>query len=90
LRDFGPRKEAAGLEGLRELETRGRAAWAEVVRYFTNQSHRMDYPSYVAKGWAIGSGPVESSCKTVIGHLPKEAGMRWSAHAADELSHLRT
>jgi hypothetical protein len=80
------------LEGLRELEVRGRGArqaWMEVVRYFTNRAHRMDYPSYVAKGWAIGSGPVESACKSVIGQRMKGAGMRWSEHGADELSHLR-
>jgi hypothetical protein len=82
----------AVLEGLRTLEVHGRAAreaWTEVVRYFTNQAHRMDYPSYVAKGWAIGSGPVESACKTVIGQRMKGAGMRWSEHGADEVSHLR-
>jgi hypothetical protein len=83
---------AAVLEDLRELQVRGRAAretWAEVVRYFTNQVHRMDYPSYAARGWAIGSGPVESACKTVIGQRMKGAGMRWSEHGADEVSHLR-
>lgn len=83
---------AAVLEGLRKLEIRGRvarAAWTAVVRYFTNQAHRMDYPTYVAKGWAIGSGPVESACKTVIGQRMKGAGMRWSEHGADEVSHLR-
>ena len=26
----------------------------------------MDYPRYVANGWQIGSGPVESACKTVV------------------------
>jgi hypothetical protein len=82
----------AVLAALRKLQVRGgaaREAWEEVVRYFTNQSHRMDYPSYLAKGWSIGSGPVESACKTVIGQRLKGAGMRWSEHGADELSHLR-
>ncbi len=83
---------AAVLEDLRGLEVRGRAAreaLAAVVRYFENQSHRMDYPGYVAKGWAIGSGPVESACKTVIGQRMKGAGMRWGEDGADGLSHLR-
>lgn len=83
---------AAVLEGLRALEVRGRAARdarTGVVRYFTNQSHRMDYPTYVAKGWSIGSGPVESACKTVVGQRMKGPGMRWSEHGADEVSHLR-
>ena len=83
---------AAVLEELRVLEVRGRVAreaLAEVVRYFTNQTHRMDYPRYAAKGWAIGSGPVESACKTVIGQRLKGAGMRWSEQGADEVSHVR-
>lgn len=80
---------AATLEKLKELDIRARVAreaWTKVVGYFTNQSHRMDYPSYVAKGWSIGSGPVESACKTVIGQRMKGAGMRWSEHGADQLS----
>jgi hypothetical protein len=82
----------AVLEGLRGLEVRGsvaREALAEVTRYFENQSHRMDYPKYVAKGWAIGSGPVESACKTVVGQRLKGAGMRWGTDGADAVSHLR-
>jgi hypothetical protein len=80
------------LDDLRELVVRGRAARKakeEVVRYFTNQAHRMYYPSYLAKGWSIGSGPVESACKTVIGQRMKGAGMRWGEQGADEVSHLR-
>ena len=62
-RPGGPwRRGARGVDGRRA--------------YFENQSHRMDYPDYVAKGWAIGSGPVESACKTVIGQRMKGAGMR--------------
>ena len=80
---------SAVLEGLRELKVPGRAAretLANVVRYFTNQSHRMDYPTYVAKGWAIGSGPVESACKTVIGQRMKGSGMRHRARTAPTAS----
>jgi hypothetical protein len=68
---------------------RARSAWEEVVTYFQNQHHRMDYPSYRAKGWQIGSGPVESACKTVIGQRMKGAGMRWSHEGADAVCHLR-
>lgn len=83
---------ATVLEDLRGLKVRGRAAratWTTVVRYFENQSHRMDYPRYLAQGWAIGSGPVESACKTVIGQRMKGAGMRWGEDGADSISHLR-
>jgi hypothetical protein len=83
---------AAVLEDLRALPVRGRVAreaLADAVRYFGNQVHRMDYPSYLAQGWAIGSGPVESACKTVIGQRLKASGMRWSEHGANAVSHLR-
>lgn len=83
---------AAVLEALRGLDVRGRAAKearAGVVRYFANQAHRMDYPGYTAKGWAIGSGPVEAACKTVVGQRMKGSGMRWGADGADALCHLR-
>ena len=45
--------------------------------------------SRVAKGWQIGSGPVESACKTVIGERMKGGGMRWGPGGADAMSHLR-
>ena len=83
---------AAVLEELRGLAVRGRAAkecLKEVVTYFTNQVHRMDYPTYRAKGWQIGSGQVESACKTVVGHRLKGAGMRWGEDGADAVCHLR-
>lgn len=59
------------------------------VTYFRNQAHRMDYPRYVAKGWQIGSGPVESACKTVVGNRLKGGGMRWGSSGADAVCHLR-
>ena len=30
-----------------------------------------------SNGWMIGSGAVESACKTVVGQRLKQAGMRW-------------
>jgi hypothetical protein len=33
-----------------------REAHRQLVGYVTNQCHRMDYPSYRAQGWQIGSG----------------------------------
>jgi hypothetical protein len=83
---------AAVRGGLRGPEVRGRAAretWAAVARDFANQSHRMDDPRDVARGWASGSGPVESACETAIGQRMKGAGMRWGEDGADSVSHLR-
>jgi hypothetical protein len=62
---------------------------AEVLTYFRNNVHRMDYPAYRAHGWLIGSGAVESACKTVVGQRLKLAGMRWRAEGTDAMCHLR-
>jgi hypothetical protein len=83
----------AVLTELRSLPLAGRDSarkvHGEVVGYFENHVHRMDYPTYRAKGWAIGSGPIESACKTVIGKRMKNGGMRWGEDGADEMCHLR-
>ena len=65
------------------------AVRAEVLGYFENQVHRMDYPSYEANGWYIGSGAVESACKTVVGQRLKGSGMRWSEAGSHALCHVR-
>ncbi len=65
------------------------AAHADCLRYFQNHQHKMDYPRYVANGWQIGSGPVESTCKTVVGNRLKGSGMRWSEAGSDAVCHLR-
>jgi hypothetical protein len=66
-----------------------RQAHADCLRYFQNHKHRMDYPRYVANGWQIGSGPVESACKTVVAHRLKGGGMRWGQDGSDAVCHLR-
>jgi hypothetical protein len=36
------------------------------------------YTTFRAKGWQIGSGPTEATCKTLTARL-KGSGMRWDA-----------
>jgi hypothetical protein len=73
-----PRKAGAELrEGLRGL-----------LGYVESNAHRMDYPSYRARGWDVGSGPTEAGCKVLGGRL-KGAGMRWCASASEQVAALR-
>ena len=64
-------------------------AAAELIGYCQRNAHRMEYPEYLAKGWCIGSGAVESACKTVVGQRLKLAGMRWGEDGANAVCHLR-
>jgi hypothetical protein len=64
-------------------------AAADLIGYLERQAHRMEYPDYLARGWCIGSGAVESACKTVVGQRLKLAGMRWGEDGANAVCHLR-
>jgi hypothetical protein len=66
-----------------------RAKLTETMNYVRNNLHRMDYPTYQANGWLIGSGAVESACKTVVNQRLKLAGMRWGEEGTDAMCHLR-
>ena len=64
-------------------------AAAAVVGYLEKQAHRMEYPEYLAQGWCIDSGAVESACKTVVGQRLKLAGIRWGASGTHAVCHVR-
>lgn len=66
-----------------------REAVDELTGYLDRQAHRMEYPEYLARGWCIGSGAVESACKTAVGQRLKPAGMRWGEDGAHAVCHLR-
>jgi len=66
-----------------------REAASDVIDYLENNAHRMEYPEYLARGWCLGSGAVESACKTVVGQRLKLAGMRWGEDGANAVCHLR-
>jgi hypothetical protein len=74
-----PARQSAALRAQRQA----------VEEYFSNNVHRMAYPDYQAQGWQIGSGVVESACKTVVGQRLKGAGMRWGEDGAHALCHVR-
>lgn len=85
---------AAVLQALEALELTGRSdAVREKQRcetnYFRNHQHKMDYPRYLANGWQIGSGPVESACKMVVNLRLCGSGMRWGSPGSDAVCHLR-
>jgi len=60
-----------------------RALWLHVF-YFEKHQSTMDYPTYRAKGWPMGSGTIESSCDQ-FGDRVKHNRMRWTRAGADAL-----
>jgi hypothetical protein len=68
-------------------------AQAEAVEkelgYFVNNVARMQYGTFRAKGFFIGSGVIEAGCKTVIGARCKQSGMFWGEPGAENILALR-
>jgi len=51
-------------------------------KYVWKRREMLDYPTALANGWDIGSGPTEATCKTLTLRL-KRPGMKWDRdHAA--------
>jgi hypothetical protein len=69
--------------------TTASAAVEEALGYFVRNVQRMQYGTFRAKGYFIGSGVVEAGCKTVIGARCKQSGMFWSQPGAENVLALR-
>ena len=65
------------------------AAVEEALGYFVRNLSRMQYGTFRAAGYFIGSGVVEAGCKTVIGGRCKQSGMFWSESGAENILALR-
>lgn len=75
------RKECAGKAQAQAVE--------KELGYFVQNVQRMQYGTFRAKGYFIGSGVVEAGCKTLIGGRCKQSGMFWSESGAQNILALR-
>ena len=57
----------------------------EKLTYLQKREAHMQYPTYQAAGWPIGSGSVESANKLVVEARLKGAGMRWGRHNVNSM-----
>jgi hypothetical protein len=62
---------------------------AENLTYLEKREAQMQYPTFQAQGWPIGSGMVESGNKLVVEVRLKGAGMHWQRLHVDALLALR-
>ena len=83
------------IEGLRFLgahqrTTAKRTAVSDLERYLTTNRARMQYQTFRAAGYPIGSGAVESAVSYVVQQRMKRVGMRWRSAGADAMLALRS
>jgi hypothetical protein len=72
-----PRKQCVGKPQAEAVE--------KELGCFVRNLTRMQYGTFRAKGYFIGSGVVEAGCKTVIGGRCKQSGMFWSEAGAENI-----
>jgi len=61
----------------------------KVIGYFKNNSHRMAYDQYLARGLPIATGIIESTCGNLVKDRMEGAGMSWSIDGAEAMIRLR-
>jgi hypothetical protein len=64
-----------------------RKAADALIGYVSERHDMIRYPEFIVRGWQIGSGPTEATCKTLTARL-KGSGMRWNANNAESLMAL--
>jgi len=90
-------KRGAAARLIKELQALSTSRLSETVRedlervitYFENHQHQMNYASYRAKGYPIGSGVTEAACKTLIKQRLCCSGMKWVDRGASIILSLR-
>ena len=58
-----------------------------LINYVSDRREMVRYPEFIAKGWQIGSGPMESQCR-VLSDRVRGSGMRWDADNAEAVMAL--
>ncbi len=61
-----------------------RAALDDLMRYLGERRAKVDYAAFRAAGLDIGSGPTESTCKSLSRRM-KGIGMRWTPTNAESM-----
>ena len=83
------------IGGLKQIMTKNqlrsatRRTLQQVITYFENHRHMMDYKTYLQKGYLISTGLVESACGSLVKDRMEQSGMRWTINGAKSVLALR-
>jgi hypothetical protein len=88
LKHDGPDGVLAELGAMLEAHPHLEEA-AKALAYLEKRAAQMQYPQFLAEGWPLGSGMVESANKVVVENRLKGAGMHWSEENVNPMLALR-
>jgi hypothetical protein len=89
LNKLGDLCQQAGVPQQSDPPTHPRKVLADNLGYFQRHREHMDYPSYRARGWPIGSGLTESGVKR-FGKRVKGTEQFWNVKGAEAVLALRS
>jgi hypothetical protein len=72
-----------------DLSAARRDAVATTIGYYQRNAPCMQYDQYLARGWPIGTGVIESACGHLVKDRMQQAGMRWTKAGAHAILDLR-
>ncbi|OEU62654.1 MAG: hypothetical protein BBJ57_05660 [Desulfobacterales bacterium PC51MH44] len=83
------------MELLREMLSKKwkkthRDKFLKVITYLKNHKEYMKYNQYLAEGYPIGSGVVESACSHVVKDRMEISGARWGINGSESILKLRS
>ena len=78
------------IQSKRKLKASQRKALKRTISYFENHRKWMRYDEYLATGYPIGSGVVESTCGHTVKKRMEGTGRRWSIEGAESTLLLRS
>jgi hypothetical protein len=67
----------------------GQEVRAREYEFFARNAARMQYGTFRAQGYHVGSGVMEASCRQVVAQRLHEAGMHWREETAEAIVSLR-
>jgi hypothetical protein len=74
----------------KNLKSVQKKALKDAISYFENHRQWMRYDEYLASGYPIGSGVVESTCGHTVKNRMEGTGRRWSIKGAESTLLLRS
>ena len=83
-------KVLADLRAWRPSSTSKQQLRKSTYAYFHTNAERMRYQTFLEKGYHIGSGVVEATCKRVVAQRLDQAGMHWRQESAEAIVALRS
>jgi hypothetical protein len=90
LMEDGVERVIASIKQWQPTDAENQRIKRENLHYFSTNSKRMHYTTFKSRGYPIGSGSVESTCKQYGQGRLKQPGMRWKEAGIEAIAFLRS